>query len=118
MKLARLAIVGCAAALAVLDAQAAGHRGGFVGGGHFVGGHAVVHPHFHSRVFIGGTFFVSPFPYYYGPAYYYPPAVVAAPPPQQYWYYCPPAAAYYPYVQYCPAGWQLVMPSAPPPGPY
>ena len=108
-----VAIALFAAALA-LNAEAAGPRGGGTvsrgsggfGGHHFHGGH--------TRVFVGGTFFVGPAPYYwpgYWPGYYYPPVVaapvVAAP---AYWYYCAPLAAYYPYVAECPAGWQLVEP--------
>jgi len=107
-----VAIALLAAALA-LNAEAAGPRGGGTvsrgsggfGGHHFHGGH--------TRVFVGGTFFVGPAPYYW-PGYwpgYYPPVVaapvVAAP---AYWYYCAPLAAYYPYVAECPAGWQLVEP--------
>ncbi|HYY61185.1 MAG TPA: hypothetical protein VE756_07340, partial [Burkholderiales bacterium] len=57
------------------------------------------------------TFFVGP-PYYYWPGYwpgyYYPAPVLAE--PVAYWYYCAPLAAYYPYVQDCPSGWQLVEP--------
>jgi hypothetical protein len=30
-----------------------------------------------------------------------------------YWYYCAAAGAYYPYVQHCPGGWELVLPTAP-----
>lgn len=62
---------------------------------------------FRSRVFIGGTFLV---PFYDPPAYY------SAPPPQpqpSYWYYCPYSGSYYPYVQQCPGGWQLVVPYPP-----
>ena len=64
------------------------------------------------RVFVGGTFFVGPHPYYdwpgYWPGYYYGAPVMAA--PAAYWYYCAPLAAYYPYVPDCPGGWQLVEP--------
>lgn len=115
-----LAIAGCiiVAAATVQDAGAAGGRGGFTGSR----GAAPAHfgaPHFHgggTRVFIGGTFFVGPRPFYYWPGYwpgYYYPPVVAAPvvaAPAAYWYYCAPLAAYYPYVQDCPGGWQLVEP--------
>lgn len=44
------------------------------------------------------------------------PVYVAPPPPVQEqlpagnWYYCGSANQYYPYVDYCPEGWQQVMP--------
>jgi len=44
------------------------------------------------------------------------PVYVAAPPPVRIqpaagnWYYCNSAGQYYPYVEYCPEGWQQVMP--------
>jgi hypothetical protein len=31
-------------------------------------------------------------------------------PQQGYWHYCPGAGLYYPQVQNCPGGWQLVPP--------
>ena len=111
LAIATSAIVPLASAL---DAGAADRRG--FGGGSApaaapagAGAH-----HFHSgtRVFVGGTFFVGPRPYYYWPGYwpgyYYAAPVVAA--PVAYWYYCAPLAAYYPYVPDCPGGWQLVEP--------
>lgn len=40
-----------------------------------------------------------------------PPAYVPPPQPQnRYWYYCASARQYYPYVNYCPEGWQQVLP--------
>lgn len=115
-----LAIASCAvmALATVHDAGAAGGRGGFSGSRAAAPAHFGAPHHFHgggTRVFVGGTFFVGPRPYYYWPGYwpgyYYPPVVaapvVAAP---AYWYYCAPLAAYYPYVAECPAGWQLVEP--------
>ena len=97
------------------EAGAAGGRG-FSGGrgaasAHFGGSH-----HFHgggTRVFVGGAFFVGPYPYYwpgYWPGYYYPPVAAPVAAPTAYWYYCAPLAAYYPYVPDCPGGWQLVEP--------
>jgi len=51
---------------------------------------------------------------------YQPAPVYVAPPPPPMpvriqpvpgnWYYCGSAGEYYPYVQYCPEGWQQVMP--------
>ena len=92
------------------DAFAHGRRGG--SGGRGWSGH---HRHFHggAAVFIGAPLFI---PRYYAP-YYYPAPVYSAPPPvyveqpqQGYWHYCPQSNAYYPQVQTCPGGWQLVPP--------
>ena len=105
------AIAGLAAValLVISPAGEAGRgRGGVAvagGGAHF--GHPAgvrfAHPHFHggTRVFIGGAFVAWP-GWYYGAPYY------PAPPPVSYWYYCAAAGGYYPYVPYCPGGWQLV----------
>lgn len=116
------AVLACAA----LDAQAAGRAVGRA----FMHGPAVtparVHPGFHpgfvrpghfgSRVVVGAAFAGVGVGVGLWPGYYYPPAYYAPPPPViQYWYYCPPAGAYYPYVQNCPAPWQLVAPT---PSPY
>ncbi|MDE2234752.1 MAG: hypothetical protein KGL13_04505 [Gammaproteobacteria bacterium] len=50
-----------------------------------------------------------------------PPTVIVQPavpaPSQAYWYYCPATGTYYPYVQSCPGGWQMVAASPPPPPP-
>ena len=104
-----------AAGLLGLAGVAYGHRGGHVHGGP------------HTRVFIGGTFFV-PFYYpppFYAPYYYYsPPATQYVEPYQyvqpyplpaqpSYWYYCPESAAYYPYVLDCPGGWTRALPQPP-----
>ena len=113
---------------------AAAHSGGsarFSGAprGHFGGGR-----HFGPRVGVGFVL-AAPFfwPGYYYPApyydpYFYPP-LVAAPyaPPTEYieqgvtpaappqsqamWYYCAEPEGYYPYVQQCPGGWQVVSPT-------
>ena len=111
----KLAVATCAAlALAALafDAEARG-KGGRSGHAASGGGaqhhHHHHHHHGHSRVFIGGTFVAWPGAYYW-PGYYYAPAVAA---PAAYWYYCAPAAGYYPYVQHCPGGWELVLPTPP-----
>ena len=56
---------------------------------------------------IGATYAqASPPPVYVQPAYSPPP-----PPRSNYWYYCNSAGQYYPYVRYCPEGWQPVMPT-------
>ena len=39
-----------------------------------------------------------------------PPPPVRVRPVQSNWYYCNSAGQYYPYVEYCPEGWQPVMP--------
>jgi len=79
------------------------------------------------RVFVGPDIVVGP-PVVVAPPVYvpsYPAPVVVEPAPtyqqqpqtaQQYWYYCQDPQGYYPYVQQCPRGWQLVSPS-PTPGP-
>jgi hypothetical protein len=112
----KLAVAICAVlALATLDAEAGGGRGGGGGRGHAASGGTAGHPFPHrgpTRVFVGTTFvgWSSAYPgMYFGPGYY-APAVAA---PVAYWYYCEAAAAYYPYVQNCPGGWELVMPSYP-----
>ena len=42
------------------------------------------------------------------------PVIQAPPPPPQpqnrYWYYCASSRQYYPYVSFCPEGWQQVLP--------
>lgn len=135
MQWARLAVGSCTAlALAAIAPDGvAGRSGGASGGGGrshgMSGGHAGVHPghahHFHhggTRVFISAGFGAWPAAYYwpgyyYPPPYYYPYPAAVVPSAPQYWYYCPAAAAYYPYVQDCPGGWQLVLPT-PPQQPY
>jgi hypothetical protein len=51
----------------------------------------------------------NPAPVYVAPAYSPPPPVQVAPESGN-WYYCDSAGQYYPYVRYCPEGWQAVMP--------
>jgi len=105
-------LVAALAALGFSAAAWAQHHGGhFSGSSHFHGGPANF-SHFHSRVFIGGTFFAPYYypPYYYDPYYYPPPVQYVQPAPVQPWYYCASARAYYPYVQSCPEGWQQVTP--------
>jgi hypothetical protein len=115
MRLAKLA-VGCCAMLGLvataLDADAGRGGGGSGGRGHASAGSHNHHFHGGARVFVGTTFVSYPRAYYW-PGYYYAPAVAA---PMAYWYYCTAAAAYYPYVQNCPGGWELVLPTPPYPG--
>jgi hypothetical protein len=100
-----LAILASAPALA-------GHSGGHVRFGVFIGG--PIYPWY-------------PWGYPYYPYYpYYPPAAPATPPTyieqgetqqqQGYWYYCAASKTYYPYVKECPAGWQRVVPQPRPGG--
>lgn len=94
---------------------------GFHHGGGFHGGHR----HGHGGVFIGAP---------WGPDFYYPPYYAApldtdarsppvyveqgdltSPAPAN-WYYCADPPGYYPYVQRCRVGWQVVTPPPPPYG--
>ena len=88
-----------------------------------------------TRVFIGGSFWFAPPPYwgppawgpanYYGaPAYYGPPPVIVQQPPvyvqrgqaeSDYWYYCDNPQGFYPYIKSCPGGWMKVVPETVPP---
>lgn len=91
--------------------------------------------HGHTRVFIGGSFWVGPPPfwdlapwsppyYYSGPAYYGPPPFFVQPygrylqrgqEEADYWYYCENPQGYYPYIKSCPGGWMRVVPQTVPP---
>src|SRR5260221_3375687 len=108
----RLAIaVGCCAVLAAataLDADAGRGRSGGGGRGHASGSH---NHHFHggARVFVCATLVSYPRAYYLLRYCY----AAAGAWPSAYWYYCAAAGAYYPYVQNCPGGWELVLPTAP-----
>ncbi|MGO9443370.1 MAG: OmpA family protein [Thiobacillaceae bacterium] len=103
--------------------------GGFHGGGRYDRG-----GHFYGGLYFGAPLFWGPgyfYPYPYTYPYFYPPydALAASPPaysekeseeaataPQSgYWYYCANRRGYYPYVQECPGGWQVVAPQPPPP---
>jgi hypothetical protein len=117
------------------DAWNGGH--GFGGHGFSGRGFGGVH-RFHRfggpRVFISPRVVVPFGPFWaphwapYGYPYAYPPVVVAPaprvyvapsppvaaqPPPPTYWYYCEHPQGYYPYVQDCPGGWRLVLPTPP-----
>jgi hypothetical protein len=108
------------AAAASGSAFAAGRGRG--GGGHSGShsgahsGHGGTHHHhrFSTGVFIGAPLFYFPRAYYYPAPYSYdpPPApsYYVEQPQLGYWHYCPSAGAYYPQVQTCPEGWQLVPP--------
>lgn len=93
--------------------------------------HAGAHRHFFGStlgVFVAGPLFWPG--YFYPPPYYYPPVVTAPYAPTEYieqgvapaapsesqamWYYCAEPESYYPYVQQCPGGWQIVSPPPPP----
>lgn len=51
-------------------------------------------------------------PAYQAPVYVAPPPPVPVQVPLESgnWYYCGSSGQYYPYVRYCPEGWQAVMP--------
>jgi len=88
-----------------------------------------------TRVFIGGSFWAGPPPfwgpapwgpryYYSGPAYYGPPTAFVQPyggyiqrgqEESDYWYYCENPQGYYPYIKSCPGGWMRVVPETVPP---
>jgi hypothetical protein len=77
--------------------------------------------HFRSSHVAVGVIAGAPFFWYYAPPDY--PLGVAIPSlpiyieqadQQAYWYYCSETLTYYPYVEQCPGGWQLVVPQAPP----
>lgn len=98
----------------------------YAGHGHYGHGH-----HGGTRVFIGGSFWFGPPPfwgpryYYGGPVYYAPPPVIVQPSTRyiergqeetEYWYYCENPQGYYPYIRSCPGGWMKVVPDTVPPG--
>lgn len=111
MKPGRLIVLSLAAFVAAAVAADSfargrgGHRGG--GGHHHHGGGG-------ARVFVyAAPAFYVPRYYYPAPAYYYPPPAPMTyieQPQQGYWHYCPQSGAYFPQVQTCPGGWQLVPP--------
>jgi len=81
------------------------------------GSHRGHHHHHHHHHGPRVVFYAAPVivpRYYYPPAYsYYPPPAPTyylEQPQQGYWHYCPQSNAYYPHVQNCPGGWQLVAP--------
>ncbi|WP_206955882.1 hypothetical protein [Trinickia acidisoli] len=56
---------------------------------------------------VGGLWYFYPQPVYPYPNPLVPGDVAGT---GQYWYYCQSAGQYYPYVTYCPEGWQAVVP--------
>jgi hypothetical protein len=127
MKRVTIAVLAGAALLfagASAEAQAAGFSGRGASGGAHVS-HGGFHHGSHTTFVVRGGFhygwpgpyywpgyYYAPAYYYAAPAYYYENAAPApAAPPAAYWYFCAPLGAYYPYVQQCPAAWQLVSPS-------
>ncbi len=59
----------------------------------------------------GGLWYYYPQPVYPYPDPFLPGDVAFGPQDAaQYWYYCVSAGQYYPYVTYCPEGWQAVVP--------
>jgi hypothetical protein len=98
-------------------------------------GHGHHGHHGRTSVFIGGSFWAGPPPfwgpapwypryYYGGPVYYGPPPAFVQPSvgyiqrgheESDYWYYCDNPQGYYPYVKSCPGGWMKVVPETVPP---
>lgn len=60
---------------------------------------------------LGWWWVVGPDWYYFDqPVYPYPDLYTPLGEPIGWWYWCDPAQDYYPYVTYCPVGWESVMP--------
>lgn len=106
------------------------HGGGY--GGHGFGGGHGYHGHAGFGLYFGAPYYSYPYYGYSYPYYATPPVVTvpASPPvyiqqappaavnqqnPANYWHYCTNPEGYYPYVQECPDGWQLVEPTPPAP---
>ncbi|MGN6669701.1 MAG: hypothetical protein ACTHKH_22430, partial [Trinickia sp.] len=63
---------------------------------------------------VGGLWYFYPQPVYPYPDPFIPGDVaLGSDGAAQYWYYCMSAGQYYPYVTYCPEGWQAVIPNDP-----
>jgi hypothetical protein len=63
---------------------------------------------------VGGLWYFYPQPVYPYPDPFIPGEIIYTYGPSasgSYWYYCASAGQYYPYVTYCPEGWQPVIPS-------
>ena len=128
----------------VADADARGyggwHGGGYYGGRGYGGGGYGRYGGWGRGGFYGGIVIGPGYGYgggwgwpYYPPYYAYPPAVVTVPStppvyieqgapqqtapqdPSNYWHYCANPPGYYPSVEECPGGWQLVPPQPPSP---
>lgn len=60
---------------------------------------------------VGGLWYFYPQPVYPYPDPFVPGTIDYGPDASgQYWYYCESAGQYYPYVTYCPEGWEAVVP--------
>lgn len=60
---------------------------------------------------VGGLWYYYPQPVYPYPDPFVPGTIVYGPAGSgPYWYYCESAGQYYPYVRYCPEGWEAVVP--------
>ncbi|MBI2319242.1 MAG: hypothetical protein HYY28_00245 [Betaproteobacteria bacterium] len=79
-----------------------------VGQGRFIGRHGRFAPRIPHRLIVPKIAIVAAVPLL-APSYY-PPYAYPAPVEPAYWYYCASAGAYYPYVQFCPEGWQKAIP--------
>lgn len=128
MKSTALALACCTCLAAPAQDIWAGGKGGGgrssagasrSGGSHASGAHHHHHAHTGTAVFISSPGYFYPYP----PPWYYPPPAYSLPepppvyieqstPPDAYWFYCPASGAYYPYVNECAGGWQLVVPQA------
>ena len=102
--LAAIALLGASAAT---EARPGRSWSGSHGGAHFHSAPRFVYRAY-PRVIVGGAivapwFYAPPPPVVYTPA----PAYIA-PPHSNYYYYCPAYGAYYPQVQSCPSGWQVI----------
>lgn len=92
--------------------------------------HGPRHAHSHAQVGIMlGVPLATPWEYRPPDYYIYPPVITVPSPPvyieqdndpvaagqplNYWWYYCQSKQNYYPYVQECPQGWQLVPPQPP-----
>jgi hypothetical protein len=121
-------LVGAVAVEPVLAHGQGGRSGGHrASSAHSGARHSSGSPHFSGRHFSRshvavGVFAGAPF-FWYSTLPGLPPAAVIPSLPtiyieqadqQAYWYYCPETLTYYPYVEQCAGGWQLVVPQAPP----
>ncbi len=105
----KLAILALAAAAVFASGSALAHGRVFFGVG--IGVPVCCGPYYYGYPY---------YPYYYD-TYYEPRTVVVPAQPQRYieqsspdsgyWYYCAESKTYYPYVKYCPGGWQRVSPT-------
>ncbi len=112
--MARLLIVALIAITVSVPAYAdRGGRGSWIGPALIGGiiGYSLARPYYPYYSYYPYPVYQQPYPIYVQPAPSYAPDIVA--PSVQYWYFCPEANAYYPYVAFCPHGWQAV-PAIPP----